>query len=104
VHIPCYKLVVDHEYKSKHIILRGDQFLPVLSPRILGINGNDTPKRCIEVGLKIKKRTTVANKAISCIGLVQQPDKWAITINFPVVDTIFWLGTLPDMEQQVSTI
>ena len=104
MHICHHKLVIDHQRECHHIILLRNQLAPVLTFGMLDINSNDPAVRRIQRGLDIKHRAVIANKRIIGIGLVQQSHKWAITLDGTIVEAIFRVCAMPDVQHQVGAI
>lgn len=97
--------IVHHAGKVKHILLvLRENLVPVLSLRKSQIDADNTATGGIERREEIEACALITKKAIVCIGLVQKPDKRAVTVNAPLIPAILRSGALRDTQQQIDTI
>src|SRR5258708_17693777 len=98
------ELVIDHHRKMQRISLLRDYFVPVLAFRMCYINCDDAASRRIQNGREEEQRALMPKKAIIGVRFVEEPDKGAITLPFPIIPTIIGVSSLPDSQQQIGPI
>ena len=98
------KVVIDESHVINYIFLLRQDCPPVFLGRLFGVDGDDASSGSVQVGIEVEDGAEVADKAVSCVGIVQETDERLCPGHRAVVNTILWVGAVIDVEDEVLSI
>src|SRR5215467_2102648 len=104
VHVRNDELVIDDAGEGDYVGLLRNEFLPLCSLWLSCINSNDATSRRVQGGLDVEDGAAVADDVIVGVGVIQQADERAFTVDLAIIDAVFRGRAVGDMEDEVGAI